>query len=660
MFALVVMPRVNVEGTYMVIQRRAFNSREKVALFLSSNGECSVCGVELSPGWHADHVHPWSRGGETDVRNGQALCPSCNIHKGDKMSSGKSSVRVFRRWQIEAFAAVREFRKKGGKNFLAVATPGAGKTTFALNVAAESIHSGESDLIVVVVPIENLKGYWADKADPFGMDFDPLFLNSNGTHARDYHGIVVTYAQVASSPLVFQRLVSKYKTFVMFDEMHHGSEQKSWGIASQQAFGHAIFRLLLSGTPFRSDNDPIPFVTYTEEGKSRADFTYGYEQALADKVCRPVIFPTFEGEMRWYYRGQIKSVQFKDDVSEDDASSRLKIFIDPSSESMKTLATSACEKLESLRLEQPDAAGLIVAKDVRSANAFGDLIFGITGERPVIVTCEDKNASSKIKEFKDSCTRWIIAVKMVSEGVDIPRLRVAVYATNIVTEMFFRQVVGRIVRVQEGREGDHAFFYFPADPRLKEFAASIMLEREHQLQEEIEEALREDADGDLDAGVAEDDKVASTFVPLGATGYAHDVIYNGEGVSVEEVSIARQYIEQFSISSLEPSILACILRQNASRTAGNSRQESGPVTEQTEGRKSSKPKTERKKSLRTDVIKRLVSTLANQSTDPDAYRKIYVRLAKIQGNLQDKLTEDQLRQRIQILERWIRGVNDGY
>lgn len=64
--------------------RRRFGRRERAALLLAAAGRCSECGEPLTNDFHADHRDPWARGGQTDVINGQALCPPCNRRKSDK------------------------------------------------------------------------------------------------------------------------------------------------------------------------------------------------------------------------------------------------------------------------------------------------------------------------------------------------------------------------------------------------------------------------------------------------------------------------------------------------------------------------------------------------------------------------------------------------
>src|SRR6201985_999432 len=173
----------------------------------------------------------------------------------------------------------------------------------ALRIAAELLSDRTVESIAVVVPTEHLKVQWAEPPAADGIALDPKFSNSAAHTSAEYHGVVVTYAQVASHPTRHRARTEGRRTLVIFDETHHGGEAKSWGAALREAFDDATRRLCLTGTPFRSDDSPIPFVRY-ERGpdgleRSKADHTYGYADALADGVVRPVVFLASSGESRW-------------------------------------------------------------------------------------------------------------------------------------------------------------------------------------------------------------------------------------------------------------------------------------------------------------------------------------------------------------------------
>ena len=205
-----------------------------------------------------------------------------------------------RAWQQEALDS---YFTTHPRDFLAVATPGAGKTTFALRVASMLIEANIVNRVTIVAPTDHLKRQWADAAAKVGIAIDPNFKNADGQHGRGFIGVAVTYAQVASKPMLHRAKTEAARTLVILDEIHHGGEALSWGDGLREAFEPAARRLSLTGTPFRSDTSPIPFVEYAQDRdgirRSKADYTYGYGKALRDHVVRPVMFMAYSGQMRW-------------------------------------------------------------------------------------------------------------------------------------------------------------------------------------------------------------------------------------------------------------------------------------------------------------------------------------------------------------------------
>lgn len=161
---------------------------------------------------------------------------------------------TLRAWQA---AALRQYMIQESRDFLAVATPGAGKTTFALRIALELMGAGIVEKLTVVCPTEHLKGQWADAAARVGIHIDPAFSNSQGRAGSHYDGVAVTYAQVAANPSVHSARTRAYPTLVILDEIHHAGDALSWGDGVREAFTDATRRLALTGTPFRSDTSPF-------------------------------------------------------------------------------------------------------------------------------------------------------------------------------------------------------------------------------------------------------------------------------------------------------------------------------------------------------------------------------------------------------------------
>ena len=382
-----------------------------------------------------------------------------------------------RTWQQEA---LQKFEEGDKTSFLAVATPGAGKTTFALTAVRRALLARKAQRTVVVVPTQHLKQQWAHAAESFGLHLDPDWSPGYGALPSDVHGIAVTYQQVASNPHALRAMVRN--AFAVLDEIHHAGESRSWGDAVRTAFENATARLCLSGTPFRSDQNTIPFVTYDGD-LAEPDYEYGYGEALKEgRVVRPVYFPRINGHMEWTAPGGLDyAATFEDPLTKELANQRLRTALNVEGEWLPTVLEHAHAQLVHLRQRDARAAGLVIAMDQDHARAIAQVMserFRIT---PVIATSDEAAASEKISGFAAGSAPWIVAVRMVSEGVDIPRLRVGVYATNTITDLFFRQAVGRLVRWVEGGGRQNAYMFIPDDVRLRTFGATIAEQRRHSL-----------------------------------------------------------------------------------------------------------------------------------------------------------------------------------
>ena len=386
-----------------------------------------------------------------------------------------------RAWQVEALARYQEL---AAKDFLAVATPGAGKTTFALRVATDLLEARTIEQVIVVTPTEHLKVQWADAAAKVGLHLDPGLGQQRRGRSRQYQGQAVTYAGVAAATFSYEARTANAKTLVIFDEVHHAGDALSWGEAIGQAFALATRRLSLTGTPFRSDATPIPFVHYAEEPdgtrRSLPDYTYGYAEALRDHVVRPVVFLAYGGPMRWKTRaGDELAVNLGEPLTKDVTAQAWRTALDPAGEWMPAVLQAADRRLSEVRRQVPDAGGLVIASDQRQARAYARALASITGEQPTTVLSDDPGASRRIETFAEGSQRWMVAVRMVSEGVDVPRLAVGVYATATSTPLFFAQAVGRFVRSR--RRGELASVFLPTVPILLAHAGALERQRDHVL-----------------------------------------------------------------------------------------------------------------------------------------------------------------------------------
>jgi superfamily II DNA or RNA helicase len=575
-----------------------------------------------------------------------------------------------RAWQAEALDLYfgldgPDGEGSGPRDFLAAATPGAGKTTFALRLATELMRRRVVDRIVVVAPTEHLKTQWADAAARVSIRLDPAFSNRHATPARHYHGVAVTYAQVAVKASVHQRLVMDRRTLVILDEVHHGGDALSWGDALREAYGRATRRLLLSGTPFRSDTAPIPFVEYHPDDKgiriSRTDYSYGYGRALEDGVVRPVIFLVYAGQMRWRTKtGDEMEAQLGQDNTKDITSQAWRTALDPEGEWIPAVLRSADRRLSEVREQVPDAGGLVIATDQTAARAYAAILRELTGEEPTVVLSDEAEASSRIETFAAGTSRWMVAVRMVSEGVDVPRLAVGVYATSASTPLFFAQAIGRFVRAR--RRGETASVFLPHIPQLIALAGEMERQRDH--------ALDRDSDGDdewaldddlMDAAEREDrasDALTEefTYQALGSQAHFDRVLYDGREFGQLAVPGTPEEEEFLGLPGLlEPEHVHELLmqrqvRQGRHRHAREAREATG------EASPAAAPPVALHRTLKEQrqLLNSLVGLYARQSGEP--HGAIHAELRRICGGpAVSQATVAQLQSRIDTLRSRVRA-----
>lgn len=528
--------------------RRRFNGSERAALYLAADGRCMRCGGHLNPGWHADHIDPHSLNGPTDVINGQALCPPCNLKKGASVTDD------LRLWQQEA---IRKFDRSDSIDFLVCATPGAGKTLLALTLAQRLVAAGSAVRIVVVVPTDALRRQWAEDAAELGIDLMPVEVPED-YNKPGYHGCVVTYAQLArgaGSDLL--RATTRVPTVALLDEIHHVGEDRSWGEGVSYATQFCTRRIGLTGTPWRERKDsPIPFYTYDEFGKVRVDSSYEYGEAVADGVCRRVEFHAYDGEARWIDCGKIMSAEIGADLSDDDVPAVLDTILSPDRDWMPGVLAAAVESLRELRREVPDAGGLVIADKQWQAQRYAEMLQQLTGEVAAVAVSDDPGAAKQIEQFRNGTSSWLVAVKMVSEGVDIKRLAVGVYAAKSRTPLFFRQVVGRFVRTRPG-EDVNARLFIPAVPSFTAHAKEIEDELRHQLdleRERHEKSAQAAADGQYSFELRE---------PLSASEASFaESIFGGSSANAEVHARAEQKCRDLNIPIMyAPNLIPVVLEE---------------------------------------------------------------------------------------------------
>lgn len=400
-----------------------------------------------------------------------------------------------RLWQRET---IGQFDQNAATDFLICATPGAGKTRLALTLVQRVLAEQRAERVVVVVPTDALRQQWVIEAAKHGIDLMPVQV-AEDYNKPGYHGCVVSYSQLAvGRGAEVLRQTTRTPTVAVLDEVHHAGERKSWGDGIKYALEHAVRRISLTGTPWRKDKTtPIPFVSYDSTGKVIVDSKYEYGEAVSDGVCRRIEFHAYDGEAQWRDCGQIRSAQLGGELAEDDVPAVLDTILSPDRGWMPGVLDAAVVALRELRREVPDAGGLVIAERQSQALAYARILQERTGEPAVVAISDELDAATRIEEFRNGRMSWLVAVRMVSEGVDIKRLAIGVYGARARTPLFFRQIVGRFVRTRPG-EDVNAKLFIPAIPELTQLAKEIEDELRHQLdieRERHEKAAAEAATG---------------------------------------------------------------------------------------------------------------------------------------------------------------------
>ena len=358
-------------------------------------------------------------------------------------------------------------------HFFCQATPGAGKTRMAAELASRLLEQDRIDLVLCFAPsCQVVEGFRSTFSEVFGRRLDGQI---------GAVGAAYTYQAMEYRDESFWQLLDDYRVFVVFDEIHHCAGHdpllsNAWG---QQILhriqDRAAFTLALSGTPWRSDDKAIALARYSSpEGHLICDYRYGLKDAIADGVCRSPRIVLLDNQ----------KVKLTEEMGAD---SSVRLF--PSiakllgespvtyedllrhEEVINPILDLGRSKLNELRQIKPDAAGLVVATDIEHAHQIVQALEGM-GEECRIVTNKTPDAQQVINAFRSSACRWIVAVGMISEGTDIPRLQVCCYLSRIRTELHYRQVLGRVLR-RSGQSDDQAWLFVLAEPTLQSFSERI-------------------------------------------------------------------------------------------------------------------------------------------------------------------------------------------
>ncbi|KII75237.1 DEAD/DEAH box helicase [Vibrio renipiscarius] len=377
---------------------------------------------------------------------------------------------MLRKWQSECSDRALEKYQSNCSHFFCQATPGAGKTVLAANIASRLLQSDMVDLVLCFSPSLTV-------SDGIKRTFSSrLKCTFNG--GMGSVGQSLTYQSIQFLNDEFWQTLRNHRVFVVFDEIHHcsGSEVENANIWGQQVLtkiqGLATFTLALSGTPWRSDSLPIVMGEYSApDGQLLVDYQYTLKQAIADGVCRrPKIVLVDNEDLSVSSREKVESYSSILEMLKQTKSSYQSVI--HNQEAMEYLLGLGCERLEKVRIRSPNAGGLIVAASVQHAQTIKEILSQKFGQTVSIVTYRHEEPLAEIERYRQNDAQWIVSVGMISEGTDIPRLQVCCHMSSVKTELYFRQVLGRILRVNNTINQQAWLFTF-AEQSLIEFSERV-------------------------------------------------------------------------------------------------------------------------------------------------------------------------------------------
>jgi superfamily II DNA or RNA helicase len=486
--------------------RRLFTLRQRLRLLHRAGGLCERCGTKLhAANFEADHHVPYSRGGPTLISNGTALCKTCNRKKGNKAMSPSLQFTP-RKWQRDAidnyFAPWLAKLHNHRTVFVGIVATGGGKTAFGAMATRHALDKGIVKRVVVIIGNLSTRRGWVESMKTQGLT---VMAYANGQLAvglpPDTVGTVTTY-QSTQKPRALTALVNETPTMIIADEPHHVSggkgpskgarsdEAKAWAAGVKTASEGAVFTMLLTATPNRSDNDPMPWpeiydISTTADGRKvytlKPDYEYTYNEGLDDGILRPIFFRSLNAQGRWRRDDKIVEADLLAPLPKKDWGDRLASIVKFDADSATALVAEGVEALEEIRKDDPRAAMLVItegeigpAEDGKWSTQVARSIVKLHGLKTVEVHSDIEAAHAKIDAFRTSRDPVLVSIAMVAEGVDIPRIRVVVWLARRVTFLLFVQVAGRALRFQADsgvpHDKQHAVMVMPADPRLEQFA----------------------------------------------------------------------------------------------------------------------------------------------------------------------------------------------
>jgi superfamily II DNA or RNA helicase len=411
---------------------------------------------------------------------------------------------VARQWQEECLLRFQQKIEEGSTSFVFEACMGAGKSAEAALISKVLLNE-YVDHVLVLVPWRSIQGD-VEKGmlgtfGLMGLDVRDHFFTFKRRQARQprpqMDATIALYQEVCNEQAIETLKMWKSSddfTFALIcDEIHHTNEiDSSWGTYVEQLSQLAKYSIFMSGTYFRGDRKPISCIPLDADGIPIKDYRFTYANGVKENVVRSVTTRDIDANVLIYDKNKdLKYELTLKEIGKKELAEAKKQVLDPNGECVRHIIETAHQALLQTRTKFPDAACLYVCRpgggdnytrdggesqEDRHVHAIAKQIQAITGETPTVVTHRDRDAQGKISCFRRANSMYLVAVNMVSEGCDIPRLRAVAFCRYTNSEMLFRQIVGRALRLHAPEDGTAAQIYIPAFPVLLDYAERLYSE----------------------------------------------------------------------------------------------------------------------------------------------------------------------------------------
>lgn len=383
---------------------------------------------------------------------------------------------------------------------------GAGKSPMAAWLAKTLLDEYDVEHVLVLVPWVSIqgdvdKGMLGAFGETMGLDARDRFFTYGRRQVRQprpkMDATITLYQEVCCQEAIETLKMWKAEGFtfaLICDEIHHTNEINStWGAYVEQIQALASYSIFMSGTYFRSDRKPISCIPLDASGDPIKDYRFTYTNGVKENVVRAVTTRDVDAKIVLYDRIRDRKYErMLSEIENRELSEAKKQVLDPNGECIRHMIETVHSALMQTRSKFPDAACLFVCRpggseevtregggqaiEDRNVHKIANQIQAITRETPTVVTHHDRDAVGKIAQFRRGMDPYLVAINMVSEGCDIPRLRAVAFCRYTKSEMLFRQVVGRALRLHQPEDGTAAQIYIPAFPELIKFAEDLYKE----------------------------------------------------------------------------------------------------------------------------------------------------------------------------------------